>query len=106
MRYLGPAPRLGGPVRYAATTPRPPAPAPVQESSRFWVHAGSFADPLAARLTAESLGETARVNPTDVDGQRMFRVVLGPWTDANAAEQARLSIIARGVRDALLISGG
>jgi len=112
VRYLGPAPRLGGErLQQASTTPARPAPRPVEqaslsEPSRFWVQAGAFADPLAARLSAESLGGGASVAPADVEGRRLYRVMVGPWTDANAAEQARLSVVARGVRDALLISGG
>jgi len=112
VRYLGPAPRLGGGrLQQASTTPVRPAPRPVEqaslpEPSRFWVQAGAFADPLAARLSAESLGGGASVAPADVDGRRLYRVMVGPWSDANAAEQARLSVVARGVRDALLISGG
>ena len=116
VRYLGPAPRLGGGrMQQASITPVPlassPAPPPVEqarvpEPSRFWVQAGSFADPLAARLSAESLGGGASVASAEIDGRRLFRVMVGPWSDANAAEQARLSIMARGVRDALLISGG
>ena len=112
VRYLGPAPRLGGGrLQQASATPVRPAPRPVEqaslaEPSRFWVQAGAFADPLAARLSAESLGGGASVAPADVDGRRLYRVMVGPWSDANAAEQARLSVVARGVRDALLISGG
>jgi len=112
VRYLGPAPRLGGGrLQQASATLARPAPRPVEqaslpEPSRFWVQAGAFADPLAARLSAESLGGGASVAPADVDGRRLYRVMVGPWTDANAAEQARLSVVARGVRDALLISGG
>jgi len=36
----------------------------------------------------------------------MFRVIVGPWSDANAAENSRQAVIARGYPDALLISGG
>ena len=56
-------------------------------------------------MTAESLGDQASVSTARIDGQSYFRVMLGPWSDANAAERARQAIVARGVRDALLISG-
>ena len=111
VRYVGPAPRLGGaPLQYASTAPPrapEPAPAPVlpPADSRFWVQAGSFLDSTAAHLAAESLGQQASVSDARVDGQRYFRVLVGPWSDANAAERARQGIVARGVRDALLISG-
>ena len=112
VRYLGRAPRSGGgrvQQAAAAVRDRPPplipAPARAEESSRYWVQVGAFADPLAARLSAESLGDRASVNAAEVDGRRLYRVLVGPWNDANSAEQARQSIVARGVRDALLISG-
>ncbi len=128
VRYLGPAPRGGGggqlmraqttqppvqsirqpPVQMAAAPPPPPIivpkPAPAPAPSQYWVQAGSFADPVAARLTAESLGDQASVNLADVGGSRLYRVLVGPWGDAGAAESARQSIMARGVRGALLIS--
>ena len=113
VRYVGPAPRLGGaPLQYAAAPPatktpdRPLNDRPRDESnSRFWVQAGAFQDATAAHIAAESLGQYASVSDARVDGQRYFRVLVGPWPDANAAEQARQGIVARGVRDALLISG-
>lgn len=107
VRYVGPAPRLGSaPLQYASTAqPRAPERPRDAPDSRFWVQAGSFLDSTAAHLAAESLGERASVSDARVDGQRYFRVLVGPWTDANAAEHARQGIVARGVRDALLISG-
>ena len=101
VRYLGRAPRIGGGRLQQAAAPARAAP----EQSRFWVQAGAFADPLAARLAAESLGERATVNAADVGGRWLFRVLVGPWDDVDSAEQARQAIVARGVRDALLISG-
>lgn len=102
VRYLGRAPRTGGRMQRAdaQATSRDAV-----TGSRFWVQAGAFADPLAARLAAESLGDQATVTAADVGGRRLFRVLVGPWTDANAAEQARQTIVGRGVGDALLISG-
>ena len=41
------------------------------------------------------------------DGDRndgLFRVLVGPWPDPNAAERSRQAVIARGYADALLIS--
>ena len=111
VRYVGPAPRTGGGVRLQqASAPASRAPDSRardrnDDDTRFWVQAGSFNDPTAARLTADGLGDRARVSPARVDGRRFYRVLVGPWDDANSAEQARQSIIARGVRDALLISG-
>jgi len=116
VRYIGPAPRGGGTGIGAggigaglqiASNDRPArAPEPDRRSDdRFWVQAGSFSDSTLAHLAADSLGSRASVNTASVDGQRLFRVLVGPWNDANAAERERQSIVARGVRDALLISG-
>jgi rare lipoprotein A len=115
VRYLGPAPRGGGAGAdrgYQIASNDRPAPAPVRApepagggGGPFWVQAGSFSDATLAHLAAESLGGRASVNTASVDGQRYFRVLVGPWDDANAAERERQSIVARGVRDALLISG-
>jgi rare lipoprotein A len=109
VRYLGPAPRGGGTgtaAGYQIASNSRPAPQPERSAGdRFWVQAGSFSDPTLAHLAAESLGSQASVNTASVDGQRYFRVLVGPWDDANAAERERQSIVARGVRDALLISG-
>ncbi|CAN5470060.1 hypothetical protein BH10PSE1_BH10PSE1_16610 [soil metagenome] len=108
VRYVGPAPRgggLGDGNRRLQQASTPPPAARRRDDSRFWVQAGSFADSTAAHLAAESLGDRASVSPARVDGQRFFRVLVGPWDDANDAERARQGIVARGVRDALLISG-
>ena len=38
-------------------------------------------------------------------GAPQYRVLVGPWTDPDAAEHARQAVVARGYADALLISG-
>lgn len=115
VRYVGRAPRTGGgtPMQRAdaapAARPTPPrqaaAPAAL-EPSAYWVQAGAFSDRRAARRIADRLGDRASVQDIRSDGQPLFRVIVGPWPDANAAEQARQAVIARGFGDALLISGG
>ncbi|HEY1071889.1 septal ring lytic transglycosylase RlpA family protein [Brevundimonas sp.] len=118
VRYVGRAPRTGGgtPMRRAeAAAPSRPTPyvqpatptAPViSEASAYWVQAGAFSDRRAAIRIADRLGDQASVQDIRRDGQPLFRVIVGPWPDANAAEQARQAVIARGFGDALLISGG
>lgn len=107
VRYLGRAPRTGGgaTLRYAAaedTRPAarefPPSPA----SGAFWIQAGAFSDSRAARRVADELGDRATVDGGRTDG--LFRVLVGPWPDPNAAERSRQAVIARGYADALLIS--
>lgn len=109
VRYVGPAPRGGGigeARSYAgrgATRPEPTPPA--QLEGPFWVQAGAYSDRTVAQIAAESLGERVSIDRARVDGREIYRVMIGPWDDANAAEQARQGAVARGVRDALLISG-
>ena len=111
VRYVGRAPRTGGgtPLRRAEAAPAPYAqpfiPAD-QDASAYWVQAGAFSDRRAAQRIADRLGDRASVQDIRNDGRSLFRVVVGPWPDANAAEQARQAVIARGFGDALLISGG
>ncbi len=106
VRYLGRAPRNGGGQQLQqAATERSRRVERVEEPRDYWVQAGSYADPLAARLSADGLGDRAAVRPADVGGRRLYRVVVGPWPDANAAERGRQDVVARGYADALLISG-
>lgn len=118
VRYVGRAPRKGGGTamrRAEAAAPSQPTPyiqpstpvAPVaSEASAYWVQAGAFSDRRSAGRIADRLGDRASVQDVRRDGQSLFRVIVGPWPDANAAEQARQAVIARGFGDALLISGG
>lgn len=110
VRYLGRAPRLGGgtALPYAEAAPAAPAShqagARVYEGGAYWIEAGVFSDRRAARRVADRLGERATVDVASRAGEARFRVLVGPWPDANAAESARQAVIARGYADALLIS--
>lgn len=117
VRYVGRAPRTGGGMamqRAEAAAPSQPrpyvapsvSPSPSAATSAYWVQAGAFSDRRTARRIADRLGDRAAVQDIRADGQPLFRVIVGPWPDANAAEQARQAVIARGFGDALLISGG
>ncbi len=110
VRYLGRAPRLGGGARLqtaevAPSAPARPAPvvaAPVTAEQRYWVQVAAYRDQPQAQTIAERIGRSARVQAaTD---QSMFRVLMGPWNDANAAERERQAVLADGFGDALLIS--
>lgn len=104
VRYLGRAPRLGGGtvLQVAAAAPPPPVAAPVETGQRYWIEVAADRDPSRARSVAERIGRSARVQAAS--DQSMFRVLMGPWNDAGAAERARRSVMADGFADALLIS--
>ena len=98
VRYLGRAPRSGGGTALQIAEAAQPASA----GDGYWIQAGAFSDRQAARRIADQLGERATVD--SARGDRLFRVLVGPWPDPNAAERARQAVIARGFTDALLIS--
>lgn len=104
VRYLGRAPRLGGGtvLQMASAPPPPPVAAPVETGQRYWIEVAAHRDPSRARSVAERIGRSARVQAAS--DQSMFRVLMGPWNDADAAERARRSVMADGFADALLIS--
>lgn len=103
VRYLGRAPRLGGGRPLQMAEAPAPAPRPVAEPRQFWLQAAAFSDSERALRAVETLGRSARV---DDSRGGLFRVLMGPWPDANAAERARQAAVAYGYADALLISGG
>ncbi|HYC68907.1 septal ring lytic transglycosylase RlpA family protein [Brevundimonas sp.] len=129
VRYLGRAPRLGGgqvlqyaearpepdrgPVPYvpAAAPPTPPQPVPepvawsppaAPTPAGVWVQAGTWSDARQARRAADHLGGGATV---DVAGPGRYRVLVGPWPDAGAAERSRRAVMSRGYPEATTISG-
>lgn len=105
VRYLGRAPRLGGGtvLQTAEAAPAPAAPAAEpRDDARFWLQVGAYPQQDRARGVADRFGRSARVQAAT--NAAMFRVLVGPWTDANAAEQARQAAVADGFADALLIS--
>lgn len=71
----------------------------------YWVQAGAYSERRGADRVARRLGDKAVVQNIDRDGRPLFRVVVGPWPDASAAERARQAVVARGFSDALLIGG-
>lgn len=104
VRYLGRAPRAGGgtTLQYAAAETAPARAPSSSAGAAYWIQAGAFSDRRAARRVADQLGDRATVDGDRNDG--LFRVLVGPWPDPNAAERSRQAVIARGYADALLIS--
>lgn len=89
------------PVRYEAPAPVVRASSPASTAVGQWVQAGAWADARAASRAADDLGGSARV---EQDASGAWRVLVGPWPDASAAERSRRAVISRGYPDALLIS--
>jgi len=109
VRYLGRAPRQGGGMRLrtasaSAPVATAPDPVPVFSGTAYWVQAGAYANRRTAQRIAARLGGSATVDEVRTGQGRLYRVLVGPWNDANAAERARQAVLARGVDDALLIS--
>lgn len=105
VRYLGRAPRLGGGtvLQTAEAAPPPPVVAPaIVADQRYWIEVVAFRDQPQAQAAAGRIGRSARVQAA-IDNS-MFRVLMGPWNDANAAERARQAVMADGFGGALLIS--
>ena len=118
VRYVGRAPVLGGavvlqrdqsqsvpissPTANSAMPSR--ASASAEQIGSYWVQAAALSDPVMAARLAERLGDGARVDRAEVRGRTVFRVRIGPWPDVNAAEQARQSVMTRGLPDALLMT--
>lgn len=112
VRYLGRAPRQDGGIRLqTASTAAPvraaaarPEPVPDFSGTAYWVQAGAYANRRTAQRIAGRLGDSATVDEVQTGQGRLYRVLVGPWNDANAAERARQAVLARGIDDALLIS--
>lgn len=87
-----------------AEAPPPPviAPAPMISDQTFWLQVAAYPQQDQARTVAGRFGRTAQVQAAT--NTAMFRVLVGPWSDANAAERARQAAVADGFADALLIS--
>ncbi|MDY6922461.1 MAG: septal ring lytic transglycosylase RlpA family protein [Pseudomonadota bacterium] len=127
VRYLGRAPRQGGgstlqyaaapapasppapvtgPVPYqqlVALPPQPVAAPPGAPRPGLWIEAGAWPNVHEARRAADRLGGSATV---DEAAPGRYRVLVGPWADAGAAERSRRAVISRGYPEATMISGG
>ncbi len=71
------------------------------DDSRYVLQAGAFessadADDLKARIALS--GESARVEQAEVNGKTMYRVRLGPFDGAAAADRARANLAGQGIQ--------
>lgn len=83
----------------AAVKPTPEI-SPVADTARYLLQAGSFersadADDLKARIALS--GEPARVEQAEVNGKTMYRVRLGPYENAQAANAAKTNLAGQGI---------
>lgn len=115
VQYVGPA-KLDGSLeplfevaRSEKPAPRPAQPAPPLRTAslqgEFGVQAGAFADRSRAERVAADLASAgkASIRPVQVAGSTLYRVVVGPWLDAHAAERARAQVATLGFAEARVI---
>jgi rare lipoprotein A len=106
----GPAPvyPIGPAQAPQAFSPGPQAPilSPAP-SGGYVVQAGAYSTRAAAERAASRLNSAgvASVRPVDRGGVTLYRVLLGPWSDKDAAANARGRVASLGFEDARLSPG-
>lgn len=107
VRWLGPAPEGGGvgPVQQpVASAPLVQARSEPPPADRYFVQAGAFANRANAEALTHRLGDLpVLIQPADIDGRAMFRVLVGPWPDRREAERQRSTLAGQGLVDATLV---
>ncbi|WP_420426547.1 SPOR domain-containing protein [Algiphilus sp.] len=95
------------PSRDATATAKPAAqPAAPAAPGRWWIQAASYSDPemaRAGRKRATARGFDTRLNEVRIDGKAWWRLQIGPFVDAAAAEAALAEVEAAGFRGARAI---
>jgi cell division protein FtsN len=89
------------PNKAATAASTAPPKALESDSTRYLLQAAAFersadADDLKARIALS--GESAHVEQAEVNGKTMYRVRLGPYDGAVAAERARSNLAAQGIK--------
>jgi cell division septation protein DedD len=82
--------------RQRPAEPQPVPPAVQVSDARFTVQLASFSDEERARATAAEL-RGAWIQPVDVDGRRVYRVMYGLYGSREAASAAHAELGARGI---------
>ncbi len=97
VRYLGPA-KAGqsAPLFHEAAAPK--------TRGDFVVQAGAFSQRENAERASRLL--SGAVKAERHDGETVYRVVTGPWPDAQTAERARADAADHGFTDARVLSAG
>lgn len=72
---------------------------------RFWVHAGAFnqaADAEGMRARVAFIGLDAQITHRNENGQRLYRVRIGPFDTPEQAEDIRQSLADNGIQGTVL----
>lgn len=73
----------------------------------YAVQAGAFSSRATAERVASSLSAagSANIRPMERGGATLYRVMVGPWSDQDAAQAARSRVAALGFGDARVVPG-
>jgi cell division protein FtsN len=86
----------------AAQVRQPVAPVETQAGDQLFLQAGAFSDPRRAEEVKAAIafsGMVARVEPTQTaSGQTVHRVMLGPFANSQALDQAKSSLASNGIQ--------
>ena len=81
---------------------KPELPADTQAADQLFLQAGAFSDPRRAEEIKAAIafsGLVARVEPTQTaGGQTVHRVMLGPFANSQALDQAKSTLASNGVQ--------
>src|SRR6185436_1652924 len=103
--FAGPVQLRPEPKETVAPAPKKAAPAPKGEVHAYFVQAGAFATEERADKLAQSLDSMgARVSPTTVGGRSLYRVRIGPFKDAQQANEALLVAKSMGHDDVKVVT--
>lgn len=86
----------------AAQAREPVTPTETQAGDQLFLQAGAFSDPRRAEEIKAAIafsGLVARVEPTQTaSGQTVHRVMLGPFANSQALDQAKSSLASNGIQ--------
>lgn len=106
VRWLGPAPEGGGvgqPFVQASQT-QPPESPDFGDTDAYFVQAGAFVNRDNAEALRRRFGSgRTTIQDVEVRGERMYRVLIGPWTGRREAERQRSMLAGQGLLDAILV---
>jgi rare lipoprotein A len=122
VQYVGPAPAEGGGAVSAAPAPvqavrvdvvaksLPPVaakPAPAAQTGGYYVQAGAFSDLTNAHALRDRLSRSGPVaiEAANVNGSDIYRVMIGPWNDRDAADAARARLAGTGTNGMVVVRG-